>query len=302
MTLLLALLGLSISPADSARALVTLRSIPPAAVHYAQMAAAVEGPWMVEYGRLLEASGNFTAAGRIYGLALGRSTSEGSARWLMNRIRGTAVLDTTLVISVMVTNRGNTTARNIQVLLPEPEPHPPFQDLSVICSDFQNEGGMLSADIPCLVPGDTATLTISLALLQRPGTARPLPGAISDEALERISSIIRNMPVPEALPGPCVPMSQELARQAAAHGIDMSLVGGVLVDGSELVFHAWAETGSGIRVDPLLFISDSLLATGHCPTDVIPLWKLDSTDGYELTILYDSRNYLLSGDMTASFK
>ncbi len=82
----------------------------------------------------------------------------------------------------------------------------------------------------------------------------------------------------------------------------MCLVGGVLVDGPDLVFHAWTETGGGIRVDPLLFREDSLLATGHSPTDVIPLWNLASTDGYELTILYDSRNYLLTGNMKASFK
>ncbi|MCP4646377.1 MAG: hypothetical protein GY852_01410, partial [bacterium] len=57
MSLLLLLLGYSISPADSAKALISIRNIPPAAVYYSQMAAAEDGEWLLEYGRVLEAAG-----------------------------------------------------------------------------------------------------------------------------------------------------------------------------------------------------------------------------------------------------
>lgn len=303
MTLLIALLGVTFSPADSARALLHLRYISEAAVLYAQMAAVEDGVWLVEYGRLLEASGDFPQAGRIYGLALGRSTSEESTRWLMNRLRGTTLLDTTLVITVRIANRGNIPAEYIQVVLPEPFSHPPFQQLTVMASDFSSSLGMLTADIPSIAPGDSVSLTHAVRVFQQPGTMRPVPESVEDDLLFWISRTLGEMEVPETLPGPCVPMCMELARLGAVQGIELTTVGGVIVDGSECVFHAWNElVETGIRIDPLLFKSDSILATAHNPTDVIPLWNLDSTDGYELTVLFEDSSYDLDARMKAFFK
>ena len=303
MTLFLALMGIAFSPADSARALVNLRYIPEAAVLYAQMAAVEDGVWLVEYGRLLEASGDFQQAGRIYALALGRSTSDESVRWLLNRRAGTFPLDTTLVISVRIENTGTVAARNVQVLLPEPGQHPPFQDLVILSSDFTPSMGMLSAEIPCISPGETITLAMGLRILQQPGTMRPIPETVQEDELKWLSDTMRNLPVPDVLPGPCVPMCQEMARLGRENGVTLTTTGGVIIDNGQCVFHAWNTLqGTGIRIDPLLFKTDSLLAVAHNPTDVIPLWELDSTDGYELTLLFDNSLYQLTGEMTARLK
>ena len=288
MSLLLLLLS-SFSPGDSAMALANLRFVPEAAVLYAQMAAVENGEWLVGYGRLLEASGDFAGARRIYGLALGRSSDSGSSRWLVNRRAGTAPLDTTIVLLVRVANNGSVAARNIQVLMPEPVDHPPFQDLEVLTSAFALSMGLFTAEIPCLAPGDTAVLAAGLRIFQTPGTMRPVTPEISDETLNALAGLMRGLAVPDAIPGPCVPMSQELRDLAEAIGVALSVEGGLTVDSGELVFHAWNRIrGTGVRLDPLLFKTDSLLAGAHCPTDVIPLWELDPTDGYELTLLFDS--------------
>lgn len=303
MNLLLALLCIPFSPADSARTLVDLRYIPEAALLYAQMAAAEDGVWLVEYGRLLESSGNFREAGRIYGLALGRSSSAESTRWLLNRLCGTAPLDSTFIVSVLVENTGAVSARNIQVLLPLPEPHPPFQELTLLESDFTPSMNLLSAEIPCIAPGDTARLNLVLRIVQQPGTMRPIPETISDDELHWLSETVRNLQVPDVLPGPCVPMCLEMVRLGRDNGFALSTVGGVVIDDGRCVFHAWNEIrGTGIRIDPLLFRTDSLLAIAHCPADAVPLWELDSTDGYELTLLFDSELYELQAEMTARFK
>ena len=302
MSLLLLLLS-SFSPGDSAMALANLRFVPEAAVLYAQMAAVENGEWLVGYGRLLEASGDFAGARRIYGLALGRSSDSGSSRWLLNRRAGTAPLDTTIVLLVRVANNGSVAARNIQVLMPEPVDHPPFQDLEVLTSDFTLSMGLFTAEIPCLAPGDTAVLAAGLRIFQTPGTMRPVTPEISDETLNALAGLMRGLAVPDAIPGPCVPMSQELRDLAEAIGVALSVEGGLTVDSGELVFHAWNRIrGTGVRLDPLLFKTDSLLAVAHCPTDVIPLWELDPTDGYELTLLFDSELYRLEGSMEARFK
>lgn len=302
MSLLLLLLS-SFSPGDSAMALANLRFVPEAAVLYAQMAAVENGEWLVGYGRLLEASGDFAGARRIYGLALGRSSDSGSSRWLVNRRAGTAPLDTTIVLLVRVANNGSVAARNIQVLMPEPVDHPPFQDLEVLTSDFTLSMGLFTAEIPCLAPGDTAVLAAGLRIFQTPGTMRPVTPEISDETLNALAGLMRGLAVPDAIPGPCVPMSQELRDLAEAIGVALSVEGGLTVDSGELVFHAWNRiSGTGVRLDPLLFKTDSLLAVAHCPTDVIPLWELDPTDGYELTLLFDSELYRLEGSLEARFK
>ena len=303
MTLLLFVMGMTFSPADSARALVDLRYISEAAVLYAQMAAVEDGVWLVEYGRFLEAAGDFQQARQIYGLALGRSTSDESVRWLLNRRAGTVLVDTTLIIDVRVENTGTVAARNVQVLLPEPRQHPPFQELFIVSSDFTPSMQMLTAEIPCISPGETITLTLGLRILQQPGTMRPIPETVDEEELNWLSEAMRNLPVPEVLPGPCVPMCQEMVRLGRENGVTLTTTGGVILDDGQCIFHAWnVLEGTGVRIDPLLFKTDSLLAVAHNPTDVIPLWELDSTDGYELTLLFDNSLYQLTGEMTARLK
>lgn len=293
-----ALLCFLISPADSARELISIRHIPETAIYYSQMAAAEDGSWMLEFGRLLEASGRFSDARRIYGIALGNSTSTETSDWLINRRLGVTPVDTTLIITASVTNTGDITAWGVQVILPMPVPHPPFQDITIVQNDFSLSGGLLSADILFIPPGRTVDLSVEVHVLQRPGSARPVSQELSDEALQWLTETIRAMPVPAALPGPCVPMSEEMARLAEEQGLILRVEGGVILDRTGCIFHAWNVLESSmIRIDPLLFKTDSLLAFAHNPTDVIPLWDLGPTDGYELNLLYKNPGYRLQGTM-----
>lgn len=300
MILILALLGYSISPADSARELISIRYIPEAAIHYSQMAAAADGSWMLEFGRLLEASGRFADAYRVYGIALGNSTSQANSDWLINRRQGVSPVDTTLVITASVTNTGNITAWGVQVILPMPVPHPPFQNLVILENDFTASGGLLNADIPFIAPGQTVEFSIVMNIVQRPGSTRPITESISDETLAWIAGTVRALPIPAALPGPCVPMSEEMVRLAEEQGLTLGVQGGLILDRSGCIFHAWnVLEDTNIRIDPLLFKEDSLLGIAHNPSDVIPLWDLGATDGYELNLLYKNPECHLMGTMSA---
>ncbi|MCD4708467.1 MAG: hypothetical protein K8S62_12115 [Candidatus Sabulitectum sp.] len=300
MNLLLVLLGFSISPADSARALISIRHIPEAAVYYSQMAAAEDGAWMLEFGRILEASGRFADAYRVYGIALGNSTSRETSDWLINRRQGVSPVDTTVVITASVTNTGDITAWGIQVIIPMPVSHPPFQSLTILENDFVPSGGLLTADIPFITPGQTVDFSITINIFQQPGSSRPISESISDETLTWITETIRSMPIPEALPGPCFPMSKEMARLAEEQGLTMKVEGGLILDRTGCIFHAWNVLAEhGLRIDPLLFKEDSLLAIAHNPADVIPLWNLGLTDGYELNVLYKNPHWQLQGSMHA---
>lgn len=303
MILFLALLGLSVSPADSARAMISMRGIPEAAIVYARMAAAEDGSWMVNYGRILEAAGEFNRASATYGFALGNSTSEESSRWLRNRIQGCSVLDTTLTLTVTVTNSGSVTARDIQVIIPMPKSHGPYQEMVLLQNDFSISSGVLYADIPCIPPYSEADLEISLKLHQEPMTMRPVSPVVRDEVLSWLSTTLRSLNIPDAQPGPCVPMSNEMARRAEEQNMHLSVTGGLIIDRDSCVFHAWnVMENTGIRIDPVLFRSDSLLGLAHNPTDVIPLWDLGPTDGCELTILYSNPAFVLTGSMTATLE
>ncbi len=298
MTLILMLLSFSISPADSARELASIRHIPEAAIYYSQLAAAEDGKWMLEFGRLLEAAGRFTDAFRIYGIALGNSNSLETSSWLINRRLGVSPIDTTLVITASITNRGSITAWGVQVILPMPVSHPPFQNLSVIENDFIPSGDLLLANIPFIAPGQNVDLSVVLNIVQLPGSARPITELLDNETLTWITETIRSMPVPDVLPGPCVSMSEEMARLAGEQGLSMRVEGGVILDRTGCIFHAWnVVEDHGIRIDPLLFKEDSLLSIAHNPTDVIPLWDLGPTDGYELNLLYKNPDCRLTGSM-----
>jgi hypothetical protein len=300
MNLLFLLIGFTISPADSARALISVRCIPEAAVYYAQMAAADNGAWMLELGRILEASGRFAEAHRAYGIALGNSTEREISNWLINRRTGVSAIDTTVVITVSIANSGVLTARNIEVIVPMPVSHPPLQSLTILNTDFHRSARTLTADIPFILPGDTVELCIELGIIQQPGTERPITEAISDETLAWLTQTLRSMAVPETLPGPCIPMSEELARLGGERGIEIRVEGGLLLDRNGCIFHAWSILEDyGLRVDPLLFKEDSLLSIAHNPTDVIPLWDLEPTQGFELSLVFSNPRYDLTGAMTA---
>ncbi len=298
MNILLVILGFSISPADSARELISIRHIPDAAIYYSQLAAAEDGSWMLEFGRLLESAGRFSDAYRIYGIALGNSSSQETSDWLINRRQGVSPLDTTLVLTTSIVNTGSIPAWGVQVIIPLPVSHPPFQSLTILESDFTPSGNLMVADVPLIPPGHTVDLSITLDICQQPVSMRPIPESLSEETLMWITETLRLMPVPTALPGPCVPMSEEMARLAEEQGLTMKLEGGLILDRTGFIFHAWnILQDPSIRIDPLLFKSDSLLSIAHNPTDVIPLWDLGVTDGYELNLLYKNPECELTGSI-----
>ena len=298
MILLFLLLSYSISPADSVDNLVTIRSIPTAALHYAQMAAAEDGNWLLEYGRILEAAGQFSNASRVYSLAVGNCTSDETTKWLLNRRAGTLPIDTTLTISITISNQSQKFAWGIQVIIPQPVSHPPYQSITITQNDFRHTGGMLSAYIPFIPPNRDIQLSLTLDIYQEPFSMRPIPQTLTDSTLNWLTETIRNMAIPDVLPGPCVPMSKELQRLAAEQNIPLRIEGGLVLDTDGFIFHGWNVIDNlEIRLDPLLFKEDSLLAIAHNPSDLIPLWNLETTDGYELNILYNNPNYNLNASM-----
>jgi hypothetical protein len=115
------------------------------------------------------------------------------------------------------------------------------------------------------------------------------------------------IPVPEQYQGsgPCFDMSRTLMERAGEElGLDLGITGGLIRRGDSLVFHAWNVTVDevpGLPLDPLFFRIDTLFAVGHCPTDVIPLWDLLSTDGSEMVVIYPSQEAELEIGMEASY-
>jgi hypothetical protein len=104
--------------------------------------------------------------------------------------------------------------------------------------------------------------------------------------------------------GPCFEMSLSMMSASREVGLGLGITGGLVRRGDSLVFHAWnllEEGVPGLPLDPLFWKTDTLLAVGHCPTDVIPLWDLLSTDGSELVVLYPSQDADLVIGMEVSF-
>lgn len=298
MIFLYLLLGYSISPADSVNNLISIRAIPTAALHYAQMAAAEDGSWLLEYGRILEAAGQFSNASRVYGLAIGNSTSDETTKWLLNRRLGTTPIDTIFTITTTISNLSDRIAWGIQVIIPQPVSHPPYQSIAITQNDFRQTGGMLSAYIPFIPPNEKIELSLTINIYQEPFTMRPISQTLPDSTLNWLTDKIRNMAIPDILPGPCIPMSKELQRLAAEQNISLRIEGGLVLDTEGFIFHGWNVIDDlEIRIDPLLFKEDSLLGIAHNPTDIIPLWNLETTDGYELNILYKNSDYNLNASM-----
>lgn len=293
MTLLLALLLAApvISPSDSVRSLVTVARVPERALLFAELAARMEGGDAgVRLGSLLELAGEFDDALRQYRLLLASGPSDDLRGWLRDRSRGSASLDTMLVLRATVENVGELPVRDLEVTMPLPRSHPPFQSLVIGQTSMARNGDVLRAGIDSLAAGESRRLTVLMHLEQVPGTFRPLPGSVGGVTLNRL--------LEEALAasrtdgsdgfGPCLSMAREL-RSRLAGRLELGVVGGLVRRGDSLVFHAWnlVEEGplSGMPVDPLLLGEDSLRGIGHCPTDLIPLWNLLDTGGSELSVV-----------------
>jgi hypothetical protein len=96
-----------------------------------------------------------------------------------------------------------------------------------------------------------------------------------------------------------------MALRDSAEGLEtgLTVTGGLLVTGGDsLVFHAWNTLiGGSLPLDVSMFQSDSLRGIAHCPSDMIPLWDLDRTEGHEVSAFYVQPGADLQVGMTASF-
>ncbi len=288
------LLLLPYSPSDSAQALLTIRDVPLRALLFAEQAARYDGQGVLQLGRLLELAGRFPDAARVYSLAAGEA-GPGAAGWLPDRLRGVSTLDTTLVLEASLRNNGDSTVRNVILMVPKPTAHQPYQNMWILESDFTGGGPVLTCLVDSLSPGGRVSRSIRVRILQRPHTFRPIAGALNDLLLATLVNISREAQGTRSNPGPCLEMSRELVRRAGEIHMPMHVAGGLVYRGDSLVFHAWAVLDSiipGLPFDPLLMKSDSMMAVGHCPSDMIPLWNLDYTDGCELSALYSGGSAL----------
>ncbi len=308
MTLLLtlSLLAYSFSPQDSCRKLVTLAEIPERALLFAELAAGESGQGMLDMGRLLEASGRFDEAADYYRRIAVPGTDPDVLRWLTDRRAGSLPFDTILVFETRITNMGDRTVTDLTMLLPTPVSHPPYQEITITGGDYDRKGDLLSFSIDSLQSGETLTARLILAVRQEPYTFRPIPDPLAGASLNSIASLLAAIHVPEDYTGsgPCFEMSLSMMDEARKLDLALGVTGGLLRRGDSLVFHAWnllEEGVPGLPLDPLFWKTDSLLAVGHCPTDVIPLWDLLSTEGSELVVLYPSQDADLVIGMEVSF-
>ncbi len=310
MSLVLAvLLAYAYSPADSSWNLVTLAGIPERAVLFAELAAREGGRAVVDLGRILELSGQFDRAVTVYEVALNSADDPLLEEWLLGRIMGSGSLDTLLVLSTRVTNISPAPAGNIRIQIPRPVPHPPYQSIEEVGGAFEGGDGEMNALIPELGPGATAVLPLLLHIRQEPYTYRPLSGEdttlFGGVGLEGLAAMIRSIEVPlsEDGPGPCLELALALRDSAADEGLALIVTGGLVrAPGDTLLFHAWncIQDGS-LPIDVSLFHADSLRGIAHCPTDMIPLWSLETTDGHEVSAFYSQSDVELTLSMTAVF-
>lgn len=303
MTVLLVLLLAPFCPSDSAEALLTIREVPLRALLFAEQGARTDGAGVVELARLLELSGRFGDAERVYSLAAAQ-TSPSIPGWLSDRLRGVSTLDTTLVLEACLRNRGETTVTNVVLMVPRPTSHEPYQTLRILDSDFSGGGPVLTCVVDSLAPGARVFKTIRLRVYQQPHTYRPIDPVLGDYMLGALMDIARRVEGTRADPGPCLEMSREMAEEARERLVPIHVAGGVMFRGDSLVFHAWTVLDSilpGLPIDPLLMRTDSMMAVGHCPSDMIPLWNLDYTDGCELSALYSGISSNLEMNMRAYF-
>lgn len=310
MNILLAiLLAYGYSPSDSSWSMVTLREIPERAILFAELAARDGGTPVVDLGSMLELAGRFERAGAVYRVALNSAEDSNVRDWLTERLIGTGPLDTLIVLSARVTNESPGTAEEVRVEIPMPVPHPPYQQIEYLAGAFKPDGATMSCSLPELGPGRTVVLPLLIHVTQVPYTYRPLRETGEDGsgpiALAGLAGIIRSMEVPhsEDGPGPCLELAFRLKEMAGAEGVELTVTGGLLRTAEDgLLFHAWNHLEiDGMPMDVSLFHADSLRGMAHCPTDMIPLWDLESTGGHEVSAFYSRSDAVLSVSMTAAF-
>ncbi len=310
MSILLAvLLAYAYSPGDSSWNLVTLGDIPQRAILFAELAAKEGGRSTVDLATMLEIAGRFTEAENCYSLALNSSTDPVLCEWLESRISGSRSLDTLIILSIVLSNLSDADATDISVEMPLPESHPPYQRVDRLAGVFITQGNLMVRHIDLLPAGTTVVLPLVLHVTQQPYSFRPLPAqypALSGSVdLEDISSIIRAIPIPETEngPGPCLEIAYILQDRAAEAGLELHVAGGLLRTGTDdLLFHAWnLIPRTGMPIDAVLFQADSLRGMGHCPTDIIPLWSYEHTDGHEVSVFYPQQDINLDVSIRASF-
>ncbi len=305
--LLILLLAYTYSPQDSSWNLVTLGSIPDRAILFAEIAARDGGQAGIDLAVLLEIAGRFPRAAGCYNLAANSASDPLLAEWLDTRISGTRTLDTLLILQAIISNDSDIPATDITVEIPVPESHPPYQRIDCLASSFAQDGNLLKHHIPTL-PGKTQIiLPLVLHITQNPYTFRPFssvsPGM--DISFEDLTSLIRSLSIPAATDnqGPCLEMANMLRERSSEIGLDLQTVGGLVRIGTDsLLFHAWNLVSiNGLPIDALLFLTDSLRGIGHCPTDLIPLWNYDHTDGHEVSVYYRNQDAEISVSMKSLF-
>ncbi|NOQ21477.1 MAG: hypothetical protein GQ565_02345 [Candidatus Aegiribacteria sp.] len=310
MSILLAvLLSYAYSPGDSSWNLVTLGNIPERAILFAELAAKEGGRSAVDLATMLEMAGRFTEAEHCYSLALNSANDPLLSEWLENRISGSRTLDTLVILSTVISNMSDADAIDISVEIPLPVSHTPYQRIELLASAFVAEGNLMAQHIDLLPSRTTLVLPLILHITQHPYNFRPLPahypGIAGSVSLEDISSLIRSIPMPETEtgPGPCLEIAYLLRDRAADAGLELHITGGLLRTGTDsLLFHAWNQIPvNGMPIDAALFFADSLRGIGHCPTDIIPLWNYEYTDGHEVSVFYPQQNINLDISMQAAF-
>lgn len=303
------LLAFGYSPSDSSWNLVTLADVPETAVLFAELASREGGRTVIDFGSLLEVSGSFPRAASVYRVALGSSDDAALSEWLYRRASGSEPLDTLLAIVTRVHNCGGSRLSEVTVRIPLPVSHPPYQSMDMVAGVFRDDGSGMEALVFGLEPGSTAVLPIVLRISQVPFTFRPvgpdLESSMGDGGLKGMADLIRSMEVPAepAGPGPCLGLAMALRDSAEALGINVSVTGGLLREpGDLLVFHAWNLLLPHLMpMDVSLFQVDSLRGIAHCPTDVIPLWDLESAGGHEVSAFFPEPDGDLSVSMEARF-
>ncbi len=310
MSILLAImLAYGYSPSDSSWSMVSIREIPERAVLFAELAARDGGMPVVDLGSMLELAGRFERAQAVYRMALNSAEDPDVREWLAERLTGAGPLDTLIVLSVRVTNEGPGAAEAVRVEIPLPVPHPPYQSIDHVAGVFTPGAATMSCSLPVLGPGRTAVLPLLIRVTQVPHTYRPLRDTRGDgsgpDGPGRLAGMIRSMEVthPDDGPGPCLELAFRLKEMAGGEGMELTVTGGLLRTAEDgLLFHAWNHLEQdGMPVDVTLFHADSLRGMAHCPTDMIPLWDLESTGGHEVSAFYSQSDADLSVSMTAAF-
>ena len=305
--LLILLLAYTYSPQDSCWNLVTLGNIPDRAILFAEIAARDGGRAGVDFAVMLEIAGKFPRAVRCYNLAVNSASDPLLVEWLDTRISGTRTLDTLLILKAVISNDSDIPATDITVEIPLPESHLPYQRIDCLASSFAQDGNLLKYHIPILPEKTEIILPLVFHITQSPYTFRPFSSASPgmDIPFEDLTLLIRSLPIPTTTDnqGPCLEISNMLRERSVEIGLDLQTVGGLVRIGSDsLLFHAWnMVNNNGLPIDALLFLTDSLRGIGHCPTDLIPLWNYEYTNGHEVSVYYRNQDAELSVSMEASF-